>query len=159
MSRMCVTTKLSAEETARAAFNQFFCHLDSLTNFLQIEVPIFRVNCSSNFCERLHIYRARTTAFRPSANGHVERLNRTLMDSVRCFTSRFPTQWDEYLPQLASAIRSSVNRSTGFTPNKLMLGRENNGPLDLIFPGPDPDETSSYEQYLTDLVKKYTSCS
>ena len=57
------------------------------------------------------------------------------------------------------AIRSSVNRSTGFTPNMLMLGRENNGPFDLIFPGPDPDETSSYEQYVTDLVKKYTSCS
>ena len=34
-----------------------------------------------------------------------------------------------------------------------MLGREINGPLDLIFPGPDPDETSCYEQYVTDLVK------
>jgi len=28
------------------------------------------------------------------------------------------------LPQLAGAMRASVNRSTGFTPNKLMLGRE-----------------------------------
>ena len=81
------------------------------------------------------------------------------MDAVRCFTNRSPTQWDEYLPQLASAIRSSVNRSTGFTPNMLMLGREINGPLALIFPGPDPNETSSSEQYVTDLVKKYTSCS
>ena len=41
----------SAEETARTAINQFFCHFskDSFTKFLQIEVLILRVNCSSNF--------------------------------------------------------------------------------------------------------------
>ena len=36
----------------------------------------------------------------------------------------------------------------------LMLGREINGPLDLIFPGPDPDETSCYEQFVTNLLKQ-----
>ena len=70
-----------------------------------------------------------------------------------CFTSRSLTQWDECLPQLESPIRSSVNRSTGFTPNMLMLGREMIGPLDLNFPGPYPDETSSYEQYVIDPMK------
>ena len=113
----------------------------------------FESKLFKQLCERLHIYKARTTALRPSANWQVERFNRTLMDAVRCFTSRSPTQWDEYLQQLASTIRSSVNRSTGFTPNMLMLGREINGPLDLIFPGPEPDETSSYEQYVTDVMK------
>ena len=34
-----------------------------------------------------------------------------------------------------------------------MLGREINGPLDLNFQGPDPDETSSYEQSVIDLGK------
>jgi hypothetical protein len=34
---------------------------------------------------------------------------------------------------LACAIRSSVNRHTGMTPNKMMLGREINLPSELIF--------------------------
>ena len=37
----------SAEETAKST--SFSVILDSLTYFLQIEVPILRVNCSSNF--------------------------------------------------------------------------------------------------------------
>lgn len=42
------------------------------------------------------------------------------MDAVRCFVSKTPGDWDESIPQIASALRC-VNRSTGFTPNILML--------------------------------------
>ena len=96
----------SAEETARAAINQFFCHFGFLYQMFTDRGSNFESKLFKQLCERLHIYKARTTAFRPSANGQVERFNRTLMDAVRCFTSKSPTKWDEYLPQLASAIRS-----------------------------------------------------
>lgn len=62
------------------------------------------------------------------------------MDAVRCFVDKSQDNWDEHLSQLVGAIRSSVNRSTGFTrftPNKLMLGREVNLPADLVFRPPD----------------------
>ena len=36
------------------------------------------------------------------------------------------------LSQIAGAISLTVNRSTGFTPNKLMLAREVNKPVDVI---------------------------
>jgi transposase InsO family protein len=65
-----------------------------------------------------------TTPYRPSANGQVERCNRTLMAAVQCFIGKNQRSWDKYLPQLAGALRSSVNRSTGYTPNMMMLGRE-----------------------------------
>ncbi|XP_062609930.1 uncharacterized protein LOC134271731 [Saccostrea cucullata] len=143
----------SAEETARVAINQFFCPFgfpyQSFTDIgSNFESTLFK-----QLCDRLQICKARTTAFKLSANGQVERFNRTLMDALRCFTSRFPAQWNKFLPQLASAIRSSVNRSTEFTPNMLMLGREINSPLDLIFPGPEPSDKVYYEQYVTNLVR------
>lgn len=56
------------------------------------------------------------------------------MDAVRCFVSKTPGDWDESIPQIASALRSCVNRSTGFTPNMLMLGREITQPVDLVYP-------------------------
>ena len=49
------------------------------------------------------------------------------------------------------ALRSSVNRSTGFTPNKLMLGREVNIPADLMFP-PKQKDPKGVEEYVTDLA-------
>ena len=41
--------------------------------------------------------------------------------------------WDETLPAVAFAYRTSVNESTGFTPYFLMYGREARIPADLIY--------------------------
>ena len=49
------------------------------------------------------------------------------------FVDKFQENWDEHLPQLAGAMRSCVNRRTGFTPNMLMLVHETNHPADLMF--------------------------
>lgn len=91
------------------------------------------------------------TPYRPSANGQVERFNRTIMDAVQCFVSKSQDNWDEHLPQIAGAIRSSVNRNTGFTPKKLMLGREVTLPADLVFRPSNTDEDMNLDDYFTRL--------
>ena len=88
---------------------------------------------------------------RPSAHRQVERFNRTLIDAVPCFVDKSEDNWDEHLSHLAGAIRSSVNRSTGFTPNKLMLGREVNLPADLVFRPPDAANGEDHEDYVNRL--------
>lgn len=109
----------------------------------------------------LGIHKSRTTPYRPSGNGQVERYNRTLMDAVRCYIDSQPKTWDKYLGPLAGALRSAVNRHTGYTPNRLMLGREVNVPATLIY-GPPPksfqngeeDEIDMYVQELEQTVQK-----
>ena len=51
-------------------------------------------------------------------------------------------------------MRSAINRSTGFTPNMLMLGREVNQPIDLLFPTPTSasDTTPDMSGYVAELV-------
>lgn len=140
----------TAEVTAKAAVNEFFTrfgcpftiHSDQGRNF---ESVLFK-----SICETMQIQKTRTTPYRPSVNGQVERFNRTLMDAVRCFVSKSQTDWDEYLPQFVSALRSSVNRMTGLTPNKMMLGREINLPADLVFRPPNSDERE-VEDYVSRL--------
>ena len=83
-------------------------------------------------CALLEINKTRTTSFRPSANGQVERLNYSIAQIIRCFVGEKQEKWDEYVGLAASAIRATVNRSTGFTPNMLMLGREVRCPVDLM---------------------------
>ena len=58
------------------------------------------------------------------------------MNAVRCFVDNQVKRWDKYLDLIAGAMRSAVNRHTGYTPNKLMLGREVNNPATLRFKPP-----------------------
>ena len=72
------------------------------------------------------------------------------MDVVRYFVDGCQKNWDLRLAQIADALRSSVNRSTGFTPNKMMLGREVNQPVDLLFPM-KPASDVSLNQHVAEL--------
>ena len=108
---------------------------------------------SKAVCDLLKIHKARTTPYRPSANGQVERQNRSLMDAVRCFVDSSQKNWDEHLPQLAGAMRSCINRSTGFTPNMLMLGRETNQPADLMLGVGQDKIYSGSDEYVMGLEK------
>ncbi|XP_053388273.1 uncharacterized protein LOC128551439 [Mercenaria mercenaria] len=74
------------------------------------------------------------------------------MDAVRCFVGRNQNSWDKLLPQIAGALRASVNRHTGFTPNMLMLGREVYMPADLVFPTIEKEqEEADYTDYVGQL--------
>lgn len=43
------------------------------------------------------------------------------------------SEWDEHLPYVMMAYRTSLHETTGFTPNQLMLGREVSTPLDIMY--------------------------
>lgn len=124
----------TAEVTAKAAVDHFFSRFGCPLQVFTDQGRNFESKLFTALCEELQIHKARTTPYRPSANGQVERYNRTLMDAVRCFIGKQQNQWDMHLQQLAGAIRASVNRNTGFTANKLMLGREVNVPAHVMFP-------------------------
>lgn len=60
-----------------------------------------------------------------------------------------------FSPQFAGAPRSTVNKSTGFTPNKIMIGREVNTPAYLMFPyntGKTEIDTKDYVTRLVDSI-------
>ena len=99
-------------------------HTDQGRNF---ESELFK-----EMCELLEIGKTRTTSYRPSANGQVERYNRSITQIIRCCIRNRQESWDDFVGIAVGAIRATVNRSTGFTPNRMMLGREVMMPLDLM---------------------------
>ncbi|XP_056003459.1 uncharacterized protein LOC130046578 [Ostrea edulis] len=143
----------TAEVTASAAVNQFFARFGCPFQVFTDQGRNFESKLFAAVCELLKIHKARTTPYRPSANGQVERYNRTLMDAVRCYIDKAQNSWDIHLAQIAGALRSSVNRSTGFTANKLMLGRETNTPADLMYAPPIRGEDLDLEDYVVNLEK------
>jgi len=146
----------TAEVTAQAAVNEFFSRFGCPLQIHSDQGRNFESKLFSKLCELLQIHKARTTPYRPSGNGQVERYNRTLMDAVRCYIGKNQNQWDRFVPQIAGALRSAVNRQTGFTPNMLMLGREINQPADLLFPtsrGRVREKGKECEDYVTELAE------
>jgi hypothetical protein len=55
----------------------------------------------------------------------VERMNGTLINSLRTSVEADANrEWDEVLETVMVAYRATPHPATGFTPNRIMLGRE-----------------------------------
>ncbi|CAG2246096.1 unnamed protein product [Mytilus edulis] len=84
---------------------------------------------------------------------HWYRMREDIKQHIRqcpsCYENK--RKWDFYIPILMSAYRSTVHPSTGFSPNKLMLGREVNLPHELLYPLPRHNAQKPVNEYVDDL--------
>ena len=117
-----VTRKIVCEFISRFG-TPLDLHSDQGRNY---EAKLYKV-----MCKLLKIHKTRTTSFHPSRNGGVERLNSTLLSMITAFIDEDQSNWDAYLHLLTAAYRSCEHASTGYSPNRLMLGREENLPIHL----------------------------
>jgi len=74
-----------AEVTAKAAVDRFFLQFGYPFQLFSNQGRNFESRLFGALCSLLQIHKAKTTPYRPSANGQVGRYNRTLMDVVRCY--------------------------------------------------------------------------
>ena len=135
----------NAEETARCMVNGFISRLGCPVEIHTDQGKNFDGKLFATVCDLLQITKTRTTPYRPCSNGQVERYNCASLQLIWCFLKSNQKSWDEHLQQLAGAIRSTVNRHTGFTPNMMMLGREVMLPVDLMLGSIIQEETTSAE--------------
>lgn len=64
-----------------------------------------------------------TTAYNPSCNGLVERINNTYKNMLKNYVNTEQTDWSFYIPHITFAYNSSVHETTKFTPFELVYGR------------------------------------
>ncbi|KAL8616281.1 hypothetical protein ACOMHN_056224 [Nucella lapillus] len=74
----------------------------------------------------------RTSPYHPQANGIVERFHGTMKAMLKKVVRDRPKDWHRYLPALLFACRELPSESTGFSPFKLLFGREVRGPVSLL---------------------------
>ena len=118
----------------------------------------FESNLFKSLCELLGIQKTRTTPYHPQSDGFVERFNRTLEDMLSKVVDENHKNWDDCLPIVMMAYRSSVHESTGESPVKTMLWRNIQMPVDLMLgTGIEEVPSSSGVVYVQDLRKKFVN--
>lgn len=105
-------------------------------------------------CAALGIKHKKTTTYHAQSNP-TERVNRNIKHMLVAFSERHK-DWDTYLPEIGFALRSTVNRSTGYAPSSLNLGRELPNPMETVLADRSgvPGATSARAEYATQLREK-----
>ena len=144
-----------AETVAMKLVDEFVCRFGTPLELHSDQGRNFESEVFQEMCRLLNITKTRTTAYHPCSDGMVERYNRTIVNCVSLMLQPFERQkdWDEYLPYVNMAYRSSVQESTGETPNMMMLGRDVRLPVDLVVGGV-PDESECDTLYADELREK-----
>ena len=80
--------------------------------------------------------KTQTAPYHPQSDGLVERMNRTVISMLSKICDSDHENWDDHLPYVMCAYRSTVNESTGCSPNSVIFGREITMPVDLMYTSP-----------------------
>jgi len=93
----------------------------------------FEGNIFREMCEMLGVDKIRTTSYKPSTNGALERMHRTLNTMLRKMVDEKQRDWDAHVAYAMAAYNATVHSSTGFLPNRLLYGRELRFPNELMY--------------------------
>jgi len=143
----------TAPTVARALMIHIFSRFGSPRQLLTDRGSEFESELFQELMKWMEIDKLRTTAFRPSCNGVVERFHRTLNSMLAKTVKESQRDWDERLPLVLAAYRATPHESTGMTPNKLFLGHEVRMPIDLVMglPLEEGTENRTTDDYLAQL--------
>ena len=117
----------------------------------------FESELVAEWCKALGVRKIRTIPYRPTTSGMLERIHRTLNQTIGKVVSEGQRDWDQYIQPVMAAYRASKHVVTGFSPNFLMLGREVRAPIDLVLGRPveEVDYWQSTNEFVTVVQERY----
>ena len=122
-----------ANTVAKVLMDRVFCYLGTPIQILTDQGKNFESELFGELCRMMDIEKLRTTIYKPSTNGAVERFHRTLNSMIGKIIQENQRNW----------------------PNHIMYGRECRAPIDLVLGTiHDNNNTFSYNQFVQQLQEK-----
>ena len=156
----------SAEETCDHLITHWISRYGCPMTFQSDNGKAFVGDLTKELMKRSHIAQAHSTTYHPQTNGLVERQNRTLVNMLRVYCSRYMTDWDKYLPQVVGAYNSTQHSTTGISLFMMLTGRERAMPLTFFYldyegkrtsPQAYVKEATRRQQELNELCRRNTA--
>jgi ribosomal protein L21E len=150
---------MKVETIATILINEFICRFGIMLQLVTDQGRQFESALFQELCNRLDIIKLRYTAFHPETNGLTERLNKTIEDMLSKYISHHQRDWDQWLPVLLLAHRTSIHDSTNQSPYQMMFGHDPTLPADLLY-GHDlnGEDNLSPDKYVSKLQERLRVC-
>ena len=147
----------SAEETCDHLITHWISRYGCPMTFQSDNGKAFVGDLTKKLMKRSHNAQAHSTTYHPKTNGLAERQNRTLVNMLWVYCSRYMTDWDKYLPQVVGGYNSTHNSTqystSGISPFMMLTGRERAMPLPFFYPEYEGKKTSP-QAYVKEEVKR-----
>jgi transposase InsO family protein len=142
----------TAPTVAKALMTHIFSRFGVPRQLLTDRGPEFEGALFTELMQCMDIDKLRTTPYKASTNAVAERFHRTLNSMLGKAVAENQRDWDVRLPYVMAAYRASQHSSTGFSPNRLFLGRETYMPVDLVWGIPEGETAKT--QTANEFVQK-----
>lgn len=136
----------TAVVVARVLRDHWFSHYGAPAQIHSDQGRNFESSLIRELCKLYGIEKTRTTPYHPQGNGQTERFNRTLCQMIRSLEPSARHKWPELITQLVFLYNSTPHSVTGFSPFRLLYGREPFTPIDQLL-------INSHGQWTDDFVK------
>ena len=153
----CPLPDKTAWSVADAFFQHIVCRFGMPMVIHSDQGREFENKVMQELCFLYDSHKPRTTPYHPKSNDLVKRFNRTLLMMLAMFAGENRDDWDDLLPAVMMAYRSSVHESTGFSLYTLMFGEECTLLMDVGLPRREPDLpdpiSSPYAVWVGDVLE------
>ena len=124
-------------ECAVAFYNNFICKHGVPMTIISDSGREFNNEFLSKLCEHLSVSKVNTTVYHPSSNGLCERVNRKILEILRCTLGGSDPNWDMQLPAAQFTINTSLHSSISEAPFTALYGIPARTPFDIDFQVPE----------------------
>ena len=127
----------SAEETCDHLITHWISRYGCPMTFQSDNGKAFVGDLIKELMKRSHIAQAHSTTYHPQTNGLVERQNRTLVNILRVYCSRYMTDWDKYLQQVTGSrgLQQYTALNDGHQSLHDVDGQGESNASDILLPG------------------------
>ncbi len=133
LSRYVVLAPLkTAKSVAHALITHLFCPYSAPRVLLSDNGAEFRNTLLEEISQQFEVKQCFTVTYHPASNGLVERANRKILEVLCPVVGELLENWEDWLPQVAASINSSVCASTGQSPHFILFGVGKRLPYELL---------------------------
>jgi hypothetical protein len=143
----------SALEVTKAIVDYVLLVHGSVEHFVTDNGKEFVANIAEavhKLCNNVH---TTTTPYNPQANGKVENQNKTLKDMLSMYVQQHQRDWDTFLPVIVHAYRTTINIATGYSPFRILFGREARQPSEEWIEEFATTNKVDINEYVNDLTQ------
>ena len=147
-----VTPDVTAETAAQVLWDKVFMVFGIPHKILTDRGGAFESTLMKDMCALGQVEKMRTSPGHPAGNGQVERMNATLIHTIRKMEEK--EEWTDHLATVMYTYNATRSAVTGYSPFYLMFGRRPRIPIDLHFPQVAQKTTPRRTPYTEELNRR-----